>query len=192
MLSRLSGILSSSPFHVICGGCWHRMTNGFMPDAGQLDSEQSVDLYRRLCSIIAKYSPIRRSMAAILRNLDEPEATGSFIAPDGQTFTITEDAYPRSQLPSLRRGRFALNRRTQMPCPRRSSRPAHIFKPSTRALVRSTDRILRAFGLNRLCLPCASFVRRLSDSHFCLTVRIDISHLSRRIVLRTRVTYFTR
>lgn len=108
LLSRLSGILSSSLFHVYVAGAWQPDDQRVSwPDAGQLDSEQSVDLYRQIVLYHREYRPHQTFNAAILRNLDEPEATGSFIAPDGQTFTITEDAYPRSQLPSLRRGRFA-------------------------------------------------------------------------------------
>jgi hypothetical protein len=106
LLERLNAVRPADVFHVyVAGACEPDDQRVTWPDAAQLESQQSGDLYRQIVHYHQTRLPHAAFDVAVLRNQNEPEATGTFIAPDGQIFSISETVCARSQLATLRRHR---------------------------------------------------------------------------------------
>jgi hypothetical protein len=108
VLERLAVIPAADVFHVYVAGAWKPdEVRVAWPEAAQLDSVQSDALHIRFVDYHARARPHETFDAAVLRNLDEPDATGAFLAPDGQVFAVSEAAWPRAQMIRLRVNRWA-------------------------------------------------------------------------------------
>jgi hypothetical protein len=136
VLEQLNMVPPADIFHVYVAGAWKPDDPRVMwPDAAQLESEQSVELYRQIVRYHRDCVPHQSFDVAVLRNQDEPEATGTFITPDGQNFSIPDAVYARSQLAALR------GRRTSFKCTQSDAplEPIGLIRPpilsaSTRSL----------------------------------------------------------
>jgi hypothetical protein len=110
VLDRLDSVGQADVFHVYVAGAWKpdeaRVT---WPDASQLGSEQGYEPYRQIVEYHRSRVPHEAFDVAVLRDQDEPAASGTFVAPDGQAFLIPETVWPRQHLDKLRAQRFAFN-----------------------------------------------------------------------------------
>ena len=104
----LPTVSAKDVFHVYVAGAWMpdevRVT---WPDANQLGSEQGVEPQRQIVEYHRAQRPHERFDVVVLRNQNEPARSGSFIAPDGQSFSIPEAVWERRRLHQLRVNRFA-------------------------------------------------------------------------------------
>jgi hypothetical protein len=108
VLERLAVIPAADVFHVYVVAAWKPDdVRVAWPEAAQLGSVQSDPLHIQFVEYHGRTRPYETFDAAVLRNLDEPAATGAFLAPDGQVFTITEAAWPRAQMNRLRVNRWS-------------------------------------------------------------------------------------
>lgn len=166
---------SDEAFHVYVAGAWITGPGKVKwPDAAQLGSTQSSALHREIVEYHTAEAPHEQFDAVILRNQNEPEETGTFIAPDGQLFSISEAAWPRGQIDRLRISRSAFT----------SDRPGAVLEPvglirppilgdSTRSLDdQRPHSILSAIGSN-VPLPPVAMIR---ESSLSIGVLLDGAH----------------
>jgi hypothetical protein len=166
---------SDEAFHVYVAGAWVTGPGKVKwPDAAQLGSIQSSALHREIVEYHTAEAPQERFDAAILRNQNEPEETGTFIAPDGQLFSISEVAWPRGQIDQLRISRFAFtsDRRGAILEPVGLIRPP-ILSAATRLLNdQRLHSILSAIRSN-VPLPPVAIIR---ESPLSMGVLLDGAH----------------
>jgi hypothetical protein len=166
---------SDEAFHVYVAGAWVTGPGKVKwPDAAQLGSIQSSALHREIVEYHTAEAPHERFDAALLRNQNEPEETGTFIAPDGQLFSISEAAWPRGQIDQLRISRFAFT----------SDRPGAIFEPvglirppnlsaATRSLGDQRLRSILSAIRSNVALPPVAIIR---ESPLSVGVLLDGAH----------------
>jgi hypothetical protein len=106
ILDRLQIVAANQTFHVYVAGAWKpdnaRVT---WPDERQLGSDKVGSLSAEIVEYHRTKSPHQLFDALILRDQDEPEKTGAFLAPDGQSFEVSETAWPRENIHQLRANR---------------------------------------------------------------------------------------
>ncbi len=108
LLERLGVVALSDVFHVYVAGAWKPdNTRVTWPDANQLESEQGHEPHRQIVEYHRRQRPHECFDAAVLRDQDELGKTGRFTAPDGQTFVVGEDVWPRARLDRIRLNRWA-------------------------------------------------------------------------------------
>ncbi len=170
VLERLAVVPAADVFHVYVVGAWKPdAVRATWNDAAQLELAQSDPLYIEIVGYHARTRPQETFDAAVLRNLDEPDATGTFIAPDGQEFSVAEGSWPRAQIARLRVNHWAFTcTEAEAPLePIGLVRPP-VLGPATRSL--DDERMHSVFQaiMGNTPLPPVPVIRKPGQAHATL------------------------
>jgi hypothetical protein len=166
---------SDEAFHVYVAGAWITGPGKVKwPDVAQLGSIQGSALHREIVEYHTAEAPHEKFDAVVLRNQNEPEETGTFIAPDGQLFSISEAAWPRSQIDRLRisRSAFTSNRPGAILEPVGLIRPP-ILSAATRLLDNQRLHSILSAIRSNISLPPVAIIR---ESPLSIGVSLDGAH----------------